>query len=633
WVDRQTAIEPDQVLVLVDTSASMSIHDTDTSRIQLARDAVNAITATPPEADRITAWYTFTDSIDPLTPSDSGEVVIADPSGGPSEIGSCVAHALKRHSGFPVAGVVLVTDGRGQLSGGRSAAMRSGVPLIVVPTGDRSGVPDVQMTRVWAPEVAFSNDAIPLQVSLHSDASLSSHDVTLTITDDLGTSLDPIHITDALVEQGVLNRPLPPALPGLRTWTVDLQVDGRSLDTEVVQVDVRDRAARVLLVEGKPRFLHRFLVPLLTRESSIEVSVLLQSADPNAAPEGDVPIRRLPQTQEEIDAFDLVIFGDADPALMTDTQLDLIATHVADGGGVLWIPGGDIPMSAWQDTPLAPFMPIVPSAHQSIVRGQARETDNSAALAIPAPPSYPLEWAIHVDAFRPQARVLLDLLLPGTTEAVPLVAMMPTGGGRSGWIGSDDMWRWRRTTQRAQAESLVLNLIRLLARDVTPVEPLIRVLPEPIVGQVSTVVLEGDVPEASGTQRVVEVTNEAGTTLSEIHLHADGDVWRGTWQPIRAGTTHLESDDVYTSIAVRPLHTEDMRFGVDEAALQDLVDDTRGALIAVNDAGSIMHLFPSRARHTQRSITVGPALGWVLWSALAVFLTLEWGLRRWNALA
>jgi hypothetical protein len=93
-------------------------------------------------------------------------------------------------------------------------------------------------------------------------------------------------------------------------------------NADAVQVKVIDDRVRVLYVEGYPRYEYRYLKNALVRERTVDLSVLLLEADERFVQEGTTPIRRFPDTPEELNRYDVLLFGDVDP------KADGSATHM-----------------------------------------------------------------------------------------------------------------------------------------------------------------------------------------------------------------------------------------------------------------------------------------------------------------
>ncbi|MEL7238367.1 MAG: hypothetical protein AAGK78_05850, partial [Planctomycetota bacterium] len=171
-------------------------------------------------------------------------------------------------------------------------------------------------------------------------------DVRLEVTDALGQPLRDSDgnaiATTVTLEPGVatdVELPLETSNVGV----MDLLVTARPVgganeiddndNTRPLQIDVLDAQIAVLYVDGYPRWEYRFLKNQLIRDSTIESSILLTSADPTFAQEGNRPIKRFPVSLEELLEYDVVLLGDVSPGQFADGQLQLLEEFVGEAGG------------------------------------------------------------------------------------------------------------------------------------------------------------------------------------------------------------------------------------------------------------------------------------------------------------
>jgi hypothetical protein len=609
--------------------------------VQKLEDAANTQLNTSLTQPRRYAWHAFNDVVQHLYPVEDGTIELPPLSGGPTRIGRSVERVLSLAQHHPVAGVVLISDGHGSLDGARSALRKIGARVHVVPIGDLNPPPTISLGQVVAPRSAFSEDRIPIRVTVHhegNDTNDTSALIRLVDEQGIEQATSTLQLTSGGKETVVLS--VIPEVSGLAQWTIELDVGGQVLESVPWSVMVHDQPMRVLYVEGRPRFMYRFVAPLLTRESSIDVSIVLQSADSEAAPDGNQPIRRLPSGQDEWDVFDLIVLGDVDPRSFTEQQFDALRDHVLKGAGLLWIPGAGISTEAWADTPLAGLLPVLASGGTTIAKGVVQRSPEGIDLGLPALPAMPLEWALVPGAMQPQARPLVELVQQDQTRS-PLVVLLPTGQGHAGWIGTDDFWRWRRTTQPRAGDAFLLGMMRLLGRHGAPVEPLLQVQPDPVAGSTSMIVLDGAMLDGDGAVKPleVEILDHRGVPLQRVALQRDmrEGRWRGPWRPPIQGLRRLhlviDGHTVTTEVLVKPIDAEDVRPGVDMAALSALVQETGGSIVLPDMVHTIPSLIAPQSRRTTTLIDEGPALGWLLWGVLVAVLSVEWSLRRWNALA
>jgi len=131
------------------------------------------------------------------------------------------------------------------------------------------------------------------------------------------------------------------------------------------RIDVRQEKIRVLLVQGYPNFEYRYLRNLLSREPSIELHSVLQEADHEHAGQEKGALAVFPVRRDELLAYDVVILGDANPALFGQSGLANLARFVNErksGGALLVMAGPRYMPWAYRDTPLAALLRITQRA-------------------------------------------------------------------------------------------------------------------------------------------------------------------------------------------------------------------------------------------------------------------------------
>src|SRR5262249_25657839 len=87
-----------------------------------------------------------------------------------------------------------------------------------------------------------------------------------------------------------------------------------------------------------------------------------QSSDPEYSEQDKYALPTFPPAKEGPEglfAFDVVILGDADPSLLSTTQMQNLADFVNQkGGGVLFVAGQNFSPLSYKRTPLEPLLPI-----------------------------------------------------------------------------------------------------------------------------------------------------------------------------------------------------------------------------------------------------------------------------------
>ena len=161
WAHEEELVEQDVVLVLVDRSGSMNITEDGVKRDAQLQSSVDKIATTVENEEsnhpRRVQWFGFNDSVSPLQQGTDNHPQLPPASSGPSNIGDAVETVVADLGGAPLAGVVLLTDGRGPLDAARRVLRSAGAGVWIVPIGDQSIGSTISIVRTTVPRVAFRN--------------------------------------------------------------------------------------------------------------------------------------------------------------------------------------------------------------------------------------------------------------------------------------------------------------------------------------------------------------------------------------------------------------------------------------------------------------------------------------------
>jgi hypothetical protein len=444
-------------------------------------------------------------------------------------------------------------------------------------------------------------------------------------------------------------------------------------NTARAPVEVVDRPIRVLYIDGHPRWEHRYVKNLLIREASIDSSVLLLASGRRYAQEGDTLIARLPVSLEEWAEFDVVILGDLSPALFGDEQLAQLTEHVARrGAGVLWMGGPGVTPQAWFDSPAADLLPmrsgpvllwdqpVTMRATPEAARLGVLSTDDEGRawnerLSDPDAGWTILRWAQRFEPARlkPGVSVLAEAVEVGGSgvdvpgSGTPLVMTMRFGSGRTAFVGTDEIWRWRYGRGETLPERFWIPLVRMLARGrvAAALGPgVLTVNPErPEPGSPALIELEvfdqaviDRLPERL-TARVVRADGREARVI----LRGEGTTRAGVWTPDAPGSVRVElaappaelNALSATAIVIEP-GDERRNLNTDHPLLARLAERTGGRLVAWDETDRLAEMVPNRSRiHAGTPIIETLWDRWVVLITLLALLSLEWVARRLTRLA
>lgn len=234
-----------------------------------------------------------------------------------------------------------------------------------------------------------------------------------------------------------------------------------------VDVTVLDNRLRLLYVDGYPRYEYRYLKNAALREQTVDISVLLIEADESFVQEGSEPIRRFPETPEELNRYDVVLLGDVDPrgGWLSSAQMDMLLDFVGNrGGGFGLIAGERFTPQRFLGTPLEKLIPVridptfLGRYDATLVSGfrpqLTREGKRSRVFRFAADHTeserlfagFPeMFWLARTLGARPGASVLSEHpTIRSPSGPMPVVVTGRYGAGTLFFQATDDTWRWRR---------------------------------------------------------------------------------------------------------------------------------------------------------------------------------------------
>lgn len=510
-----TVLRPSQALVLVDRSLSMSLADGDDSSATRSDLVAKAIHASPLLADLAksheTTVFGFGRELTELARVPRAEGTAAALGVGElaanqteTRLGELLAEAIQRPAPGPLAGVIVFTDGRATAGGPAVAAIeaarRKKVPIHPVAVGSEVSPPNLRLAALQAPARAFAGDEIKIAASL-SGVGLGpgSATVDLLLHPDQAAG-EPSKIASKRVEFAGDGKPVMVEFPytpqASGVWKVRLRtpIDPRERRTDdnaaTATIEVVAQKTKVLLFAGGPSHEYRFLRNLLYREKSVELSVLLSTADDAAAQEAKTVLREFPASREDLFGYDLVVAIDADWASVPPAGREFLAEWVGTHAGGLIVLAGHVhtPRLARDETldEIQQLYPVVlkeffTSELDSIAGNEPRpialtsEGESTALLRLADAPAESAEvwkqfagfyWCYPVASAKPGASVLATwgtARLESASMSPPVFATQFFGSGRVFYVGSGEIWRLRRLGERYY-DRLWIRLVRQMSQ-------------------------------------------------------------------------------------------------------------------------------------------------------------------------
>jgi hypothetical protein len=438
------------------------------------------------------------------------------PDGESSQLGSTVRQVINDFRGSSLAAIIMLTDGvttEGEsLPQAAQYAARTGVPLFFVGVGSSGEVRELKMHDVQVEDSVYAGDNLVFEGQVTAQGYSDQRTIPVTLLEK-GEGGRPKTLAQTSVTTSADGKPVrfrlahKPLVPGEKIFVLGVPAqpdeikpaDSHRIERTVLVHEAK--VIRLLYIEGTARYEFRFIKNLLERESSrdrrnktIDLRVLLLDADSEYAAEDKSALGDFP-TREELNNFDVVFLGDADPkdARLGETNLQLMAEFVKErGGGLLLIAGPRFNPHAYADTPLSEVMPIQPARTASderqeylnsfrpVLTGTGRfhplfrfspdEGENHSIWNNLAE----VYWWSEGFRLQPAAEVLMvhpnrpadDRVAEesGGKGGLPLLVQQFVGAGRSMFLGIDETWRWRLREDEFRFNQFWIQMVRHLAR-------------------------------------------------------------------------------------------------------------------------------------------------------------------------
>jgi uncharacterized membrane protein len=219
------------------------------------------------------------------------------------------------------------------------------------------------------------------------------------------------------------------------------------------------RTRRMLIVDSRSRWETRYIHNVFDRDPIWEVETLILWPDRSVLSTLDDIQPEFPKDQKSLAAFDVILWGDVDPKVVTGEQLALVRDFVAQGGGLVLIDGDRDNLAQMKDSPLGDVIPIRFVANHRIASamrlrptslgaeraamallpgGSVSASDNEAAWSGLQPPS-----SIREVQTLPGAEVWLEANVNAFDQPSPVLVTRLFGGGQVVYLATDQTWRWR----------------------------------------------------------------------------------------------------------------------------------------------------------------------------------------------
>ena len=402
-------------------------------------------------------------------------------------------------AGTPLSGVVVLSDGAENGSGGEGAPSISdqlatlrarGVPVYTVGIGSTRFAKDVEISALGGPRVALRNATVLLDVVI-THRGFSGVSLPIVVEDSGRIVASATVRLSRNAESTPVRLRVPTPEPGARLLTVRVPVQAGEMiaenNTRRTLLAVRDRREKVLYVEGEPRPEVKFARRAVDGDQQLQLVTLLRSAKDKYLRLGVSDslelINGFPTTRAQLFNYRAIVLGSIEASFFTGDQLRMIGDFVSERGGGLLMLGGRAAFAdgGYVGTPLADLAPVdmevssrseeerlvtvtaVPTAdglrHPAL---QVAGTDSLVALRWRTLP--PLTTVNLLSRAKPAASVLLQGREAERGLTRPLLVSQRYGRGRVLAFGAQDDWLWQMHADIAVDDSTHEILWRQMLR-------------------------------------------------------------------------------------------------------------------------------------------------------------------------
>ena len=654
------------VAVVVDDSASMAMADSGTPRVQQVQETLR------PDGPVMTGLrekfqvrtYRFSQNVNRLASVDDLAA-----NGAASRIEDALAEAYAEMRHLPLAGIVLASDGAQNSSQAPPEALEEmkvrQIPVYAVGVGEEEFRRDLQVDDVAMPRTALPGSLVSTTVTLRQRGFIGQ---TARLEVREGASVlrtRDIRFGPAPVETVTMN--FTPSTEGFREYTVRLvPLEGEAVLQNNQQsrlLEVQRRTARILYLEGEPRWEFKFIRRALEEDENLRLVSMLRTSENKFYRQGVETPQELadgvPGT-EELFQFEAMILGSLQASFFSPAQQEALYAFVSRRGGGLMFLGGRYALNegGYQTTSLADLLPVhlegggdgtslkrTPAKFQLTPRGFERlQTAEDEAENRRNWEELPELGNYQVTGEPKSGAVILAEAIPFDGRRYPVLVSQRFGRGRTYLFATDASWRWRMDSPHEnQSHELFWRQIAHALLNETPRQ--VSVAPEKTLYMdeqlvrlraqvydeefqpVNTATAMATIHAPDGSTHEIPVPpslEEEGAFRAEWHAEAPG-IYR-VELVARRGDQELGRASAFFQRADG--QSEFFSAEQNRGLLERLAEQTGGAYFPIEDSEAL----PEQLTYSPAGVTVPEVRD--LWDLPAWFLLLlllkgtEWALRK-----
>lgn len=615
---------------------------------------------------------------------------------GTSDLTQAMNAAIRSESDVPLAGVVLISDGRDTSSNDQQKLIQRlsglGVPVHTVLVGSQQRPRDLSISFVDAPETVFEDDS-PLVKAIVNAFGFEGEELKVTLTDLDDPDSPPIQqvltANQATMEVALTLNNLK---VGRHRFRVQVDEQDRELRSDnnirEFSLNVVDDQARVLVLEGEGRWEFRYLSTALRRDKRVDVEeVLFEQPFLGVL---DQPffkfdlnqLQAAPRDSTRFADYDCIVIGDVSPRHLPLERWLELERYVRDEGGTIVLTAGKryFPM-AYRGTVVDSLLPIenlrairlagadqalpppqrgfhfsvTPDGEQTSIFQLGDDWNSSQRIWRELPGH---SWGITGDA-KGAATVYAAAISPGerltleTERQNGIVVQHFVGSGQVVWLGVDSTWRWRfRTGDKYhhrfwgqlirwavgfKAAAANQNLRLALSRSVIHESESTRIQArwdDRFLAQHPLPSTTAIISATDGTdfRKRVELTPDRARPF--LYEAEISELEPGEYRiTLESTDIPLHEDSPEVILVVREEVSEELAdVSADKTLLQEIATATQGKFFYLDQAEQIPELFAETEKITTVAEEIPLWSHWIILALFSVVAMTEWVTRKINGL-
>ncbi len=282
--------------------------------------------------------------------------------GSESRIGDAVNSILEQERGSPLAGIVVISDGRNNAGIDPlmtiSEATLQSVPIHTVGMGSARNPLNVRTVDIEAPKRVFPGDRFRLTALLQASG-LEGKQITVQLRRRSGAQKNA---GMAIEEERTITLESDDTMSSLAfdimpreigSWIYEVKAlppeqDSNPMDNALEsEVRVVEPKSTVLIIAGGPTREYQFVRNLLFRDPTVQSHVLLQTSGKGVSQEAKKLLTEFPKTRAEMSQYDCVIGFDADWTALKTDQVEILEKWISEQAGGLVIVAGPVSTPKW----------------------------------------------------------------------------------------------------------------------------------------------------------------------------------------------------------------------------------------------------------------------------------------------